>query len=152
MNYRKILADNVRALKARYPELRSNAKIARRCKSGNRKIGASTIAHLIDDEAGVWPKLDTIIAVAEAFKVTPPWLLLTPNFDPDKKTSGDMPSPEIIQLALRILTIPRPEQALLMRIFSQSVPEEAIGEMRAPITIQQSTKIRDYERAARRRR
>lgn len=102
MNYRKILADNVLALMRQNPELNSHAKLAKHCSTPTRKIGARTIGHLLDWDGGINPKLDTIIAVAEAFKV-PPWMLLTPDFDPQHKIGGRLPPPEVIALAERIL-------------------------------------------------
>jgi len=152
MNYRKILADNVRALKARSLELHSNAKIAKRCRAGNRKIGASTIAHLLNEQGGVYPKLDTIIAVAEAFKIVPPWLLLTPDFDPDKKTGGDLPDSEVFELALKIHTMTAPEKALLMKIFTKGTPNGDPEDMRAAVTLHEPTKHKDYERSIKRQR
>jgi hypothetical protein len=150
MNYRQILARNVAALMKRNELMDSHAKLARYCSTPTRKIGARTIGHLVSADSQVNPKIDTIVAVAEAFKIAP-WLLLTPDFDPARKGRGDLPPPEIIELAKRILTISAPERELLMTIFSKSEARDLVN-ARAPSTVEQPTKTREYDRAARRKR
>lgn len=151
MNYKEILAKNVTALMDRDEVLNSHAKIAKRCKRTSREISARAIGYMLDTADDRQPKLDTIVAVAEAFKVAP-WLLLTPDFDPDKKTGGDLPPPEVIRLALRIHTMPEPERILLMKIFSKDATDERTESARSSMMVRQPTKNADYARAAKRRR
>jgi hypothetical protein len=100
LNYRKILADNVNALKDASQDLTSGAKIAAKCpKVGVRKIGKRTIDHLLETD-GPQPQLDTIVGVAEAFQ-TKPWLLLMPDFDAKSKT---VPMIELAQLIIDLLS------------------------------------------------
>lgn len=153
MNYRQILAANVVALMERNELMSSHAKLARYCSTSTRKIGARTIGYLVNAESKVNPKIDTIIAVAEAFKVAP-WLLLTPDFDPKKKTGGAMPSEKALEIARLIdARNPRENQWEVYRsLFVKGVPDEDLEDLRAPASVQQPTKSREYERAAKRRR
>jgi hypothetical protein len=81
-NWRKILAEKVREMMRANPNLGSHAKLAvAASRHSTRKIGASTIRHLLNHDDGPQPQLDTIVAVADAFKVQP-WQLLVPNDAP----------------------------------------------------------------------
>lgn len=129
LNYRKILAENVAALRNRNPELGSARKIAKACPVyGKRRIGPRTITHLLETgPAAPQPQLDTIVAVAEVFRVAP-WMLMHPDFDADKRTVGDLPAPEIIALARRLASIGKDALQLLGDALSNSVPD---GEVEA---------------------
>ena len=100
LNYRKILASNVRAMMESSDRYNSAAKLAKACHAPKRRIGASTILHLLNPE-GPQPQLDTIIAIAEAFRLET-WLLLTTDFDARERTGGRQPSPEVIELARKL--------------------------------------------------
>jgi len=115
-NYRKVLARNVAGLMEATPALGSRAKLAKRCSTATRKLGASTIGHLLNEENGPQPQLDTIVAVAEAFKIAP-WFLLMPDFDPKNKNLREAPSPAVIELAQRIAGLPQERLELLLDIF-----------------------------------
>lgn len=101
MNLKEILAKNVNALMARNEALNSNAKLAKHCKRLIKNVSPRAIGYLRDTRDSRQPKLDTIEAVAHAFKISP-WMLLTPDFDAHTKTGGKLPPPEIIALAERI--------------------------------------------------
>lgn len=101
MDIRKILARNVSALMRRSTDLKTPRKLAPHCSTATRKIGARTIAHLLKAE-GSYPQIDTIAAIADAFKV-PTWMLLYPNFDPDNNPPEGRLPPEVIALAQRIM-------------------------------------------------
>lgn len=122
MNYRKLLAENVQSLMDRTPQLKSRAKLARKCTTPTRKIGASTIGHLLDPD-GPNPQLDTIVAIAEAFKLEP-WVLLTQDFDPETMTGGTLPPKEDLELARRISALDPKKRELLLDIFSDPVSDE----------------------------
>lgn len=124
-NYRKILAENIVALQAANPELGSHAKLAKQCSTATRKIGARTIGHLLNWKDGPQPQLDTIVAVAEAFKL-PPWLLLTEDFDAITEKGGLPPEPEVLELARRIASLQSDRRELLLEIFEPpGVPDKA---------------------------
>jgi transcriptional regulator with XRE-family HTH domain len=125
MNYREILARNVKALKDRDPALNSNAKIAKHCSTPTRRVSKGAIGYLLNPKSGVNPKVDTIIAVAQVFKV-PPWLLLSPNFDSSVKAEAELPDPAIIELARKIADLPQQKRELLMDIFAEAVPDHEI--------------------------
>lgn len=82
-NVRLVLARNVTQLmqdsKASGTDLSSQEKLAARCK---RLTGGSfsqrTIGYLLRPQDGIQPKLDTVLAVAEAF-AKEPWQLLHPT-------------------------------------------------------------------------
>lgn len=96
-------------------------KLATKCFSPGRKIGASTIGHLISErDDAPNPQLDTITAVADAFKVEP-WLLLMPEFD--AKNPGN--NQRMLALARRIAGLSKERQALLLDIFGD---EDALNE------------------------
>jgi len=117
-NYRKILANNVAALMARTPALNSQRKIAKACFAPRRQIGARTIGHLLNTEPDApQPQLDTIVAVAEAFRV-PPWALLSPDFDAESKTVGELP-PEFLEFARRLYA----QRDIVMDIFTEAVQD-----------------------------
>lgn len=82
------------------PALSSHAKLAQRCSTPTRKIGARTIGHLLNADDGPQPQLDTIVAVAEAFKL-PPWMLLHPEFDASTRRIDELDA-EVIDIARRI--------------------------------------------------
>lgn len=106
----------------RNPDLDNPRKLAPRCTTATRKIGARTIAHLVDEKSIVQPQLDTIVAIAQAFRVQP-WMLLTPDFDPATKRGGEMPPPEILALAYRIME----NRGALLDIFGKdTVPDDAL--------------------------
>jgi len=123
LNYRKILAHNVKALMDATPDLKSHAKLAKSCSTPTRKIGARTIGHLLNYEDGVQPQLDTIVAVAEAFKL-PPWLLLTPDFDVPSRGGLDLPAPEVIELARRITSLTSDQRDGLVQLFGEAVTDD----------------------------
>lgn len=123
-NYRRVVAENVAALKLATPSLKSDAKLAAMCSTATRKIGSRTISHLTNPE-GPQPQLDTMVAVAEAFRL-PPWLLLMPDFDAKLKGVPDMPAPEIIELARRIAALDPARRELLMQIFGDAVTDEEL--------------------------
>jgi hypothetical protein len=78
-NYRKILIENVEALMEADGNLDSHAKIAAAARRAGHKIGKRTVGHLLNAEDGApQPRLPTIVAVADAFKVAP-WMLLMPE-------------------------------------------------------------------------
>lgn len=119
-NYRKILATNVANLMRLTPELKSHAKLAAKCRtlSGRRKIGPRTIGHLLDAENGPQPQLDTILAVAEAFKV-PPYMLLRPDFDAETRTTNTARfTGEVLEIAQSIADMSEEKRALLLEIFA----------------------------------
>jgi hypothetical protein len=96
-NWRKILAEKVREMMRANPSLGSHAKLAvAASRHSTRKIGASTIRHLLNHDDGPQPQLDTIVAVADAFKVQP-WELLVPNDAPAGAAAAE---PEARYLAL----------------------------------------------------
>lgn len=117
INYRRVLAQSVKALMNATPALSSHAKLAKKCSTPTRKIGARTIGHLLDED-GPQPQLDTLVAVAEAFKVEL-WLLFLPEFDAKNPDS----TREMFELARRIAGLPRERQALLMEIFGEDVTD-----------------------------
>ncbi len=129
MNYRKILAKNTAGLKANDQELNSNAKIAARCSTPTRKVAATAIGYMMDSNSAINPKLDTIVAFAEVFKVRPADLL-DPDFDPKsrKKAKEGEPTLEELALARRIAALPEERRELLMDIFMEAVPD---GELEA---------------------
>jgi hypothetical protein len=97
-DYKKILAKNVLSLMGRSATLNSHRKLASHCSIGNRKVAPRTIGHLLDPDETRQPQLDTIVAIARAFKV-PPWALLSPDFDPVTGNVRELPPPEILDLA-----------------------------------------------------
>ncbi len=123
--YRKILADNVAELMRATPELNSHAKVAAKATMWaikSRKIGARTIGHLLDYERGPQPQLDTIVAVAKAFKVEP-WMLLRDDFDAATGTVREA-DPEVLDLAGKIAHLEDDKRKLLMEIFaSEGAPD-----------------------------
>lgn len=133
-NYRKILAKNVEALKSRTPALNSNSKIAKACSAPNRKIGARTIGHLLNaNPEAPQPQLDTIVAVAEAFKVAPS-SLLDPYFDADRAAE---PIPmAVMDLALNIYALQKekPEAFANLGLAVEGVSDEEVeaAGIRAP--------------------
>ncbi len=153
MNYKTILARNVQALMDRNKALNSHAKIAKQCRRTARKISARTIGYLLDANDERQPKLDTIVAVGEAFKVMP-WLLLMPDFDPDHPASGLIPSEKALEIA-RLIDARKPTDAqweVYRSLFVKAVPDERLEDLRAPMGIEQPIKAREYERAAKRKR
>lgn len=101
MDARQILARNIRGLMAKNPELDSARKIAARCSSPERKIGHNTIERMISpDKSEVQPRLDTIVAVARAFKLAPDQLL-SAALDPEHPQES-VPPASIIQMARRL--------------------------------------------------
>jgi len=123
VNYRKVLSDNVSALMKKTPELSSHAKLAKRCSTPTRTIGARTIGHLLNWQEGPQPQLDTIIAVAQAFKVEC-WMLLYPSFDAETLSVAGRIGENVVELAARITGLPEERQQLLMEIFAKDgVPD-----------------------------
>lgn len=104
---------------ARHSNLNSHEKLAKACTTATRRIGSSTIGHLLN-ATGPQPRLDTIVAVAEAFKLSP-WQLLHPDFDPVRKTASGVSSPELISIARRIEIMQEPQRELLLSIFQSSI-------------------------------
>lgn len=135
VNYRKILARNVAGLMEATPALGSRGKLARKCSTATRKIGASTIGHILEED-GPQTRLDTIVAVADAFKVAP-WMLLMPHFDPRSRDVRDAPSPEVIELAQRIAGLTPAKLELLLEIFGGEGAEDQLAISPAPMTAQQ---------------
>lgn len=117
-NYRKILADNVAALMRENPDLGSHAKLAAAMrKIGPREFGPRTIGHLLNAQQGPQPQLDTIVAVAKAFKVEP-WMLLREDFDASSKRAGELIPPEVVRIARTIVDLEPERRKLLMEIFA----------------------------------
>lgn len=116
LNYRKILAGNIAALQNVRPDLKSHAKLAKQCSTATRKIGARTIGHVLNAKDGPQPQLDTIVAIADAFRV-PAWLLLTPDFDPKGKTGGALPPADALELAYLLTEMPAERRELLLGLF-----------------------------------
>jgi predicted RecB family nuclease len=101
MDARQILARNIRGLMANHPELDNARKLAARCSSPTRKIGHNTIERMISpDKSEVQPRLDTIVAVAHAFRLTADQLL-SAALDPEKPNDS-VPPASIIDLARRL--------------------------------------------------
>lgn len=71
---RLVLAENVRALKKRHPELGG-------LRAWSKKIGVgeATLHRIVNAQAGI--RLDSIEAVARGFNL-PPWMLLIDGLDP----------------------------------------------------------------------
>lgn len=133
--YRRLLARNVADLMRVTPELGSHAKLAMRCSTPTRKIGASTIRHLLNADDGPQPQLDTIVAVAEAFKV-PTWMLLHPEFDAGKRSVGGEMDSEVVDLARKIAVLSQDTQRTLMEVFNRpytsAEPVAHISELHEP--------------------
>lgn len=106
MDTKAILAKNIKALMHRHKEWKKPRQLAPHCRIGKREVGWRTIERVVNPspsaDADWWPQIDTIQAIADAFKV-PIWMLFTPDFDPEHKTGGALPPPEVIALAERIL-------------------------------------------------
>ena len=101
MDARQILARNIRGLMAHHPELDSARKLALRCSTSTRKIGHNTIERMISpDKSDVQPRLDTIVAVAQAFRLTADQLL-SAALDPENPQDS-VPPASIIDLARRL--------------------------------------------------
>lgn len=115
--YRETLAKNVQGLMDHSPVLRTHKALAKKCSTPNRKIGARTIGHVVDGD-GPQTRLDTIVAIAEAFGVTP-MALLSPYFDPATKTEPNIPPPDVLDLAKAITELPTERQQLLFDIFKR---------------------------------
>jgi hypothetical protein len=111
-NWRKVLAENVSALMEEHPELRSHAKLASRCSTATRRIGARTIGHLLNAEDGPQPQLDTIVAVAEAFKKEP-WRLLMPNLGATNAHAVAQPSAAYV--------VPQRDAAAIGELYQRTV-------------------------------
>ncbi len=125
MKLKSILARNITALMERHPDLESHAKIAKRCRELGVKLSARAIGYALDKEDPKQPKLDTVQAIADAFKVQA-WLLMAPDFDTDTKRARELPAPEIIKLAYRIAGLNQEKRELLMAIFDDPVPDHEI--------------------------
>jgi len=134
LNYRKILARNVAGLMKTTPALSSGGKLARKCSTDARKIGASTIRHMLNED-GPQARLDTIVAVADAFKIAP-WMLLMPDFDPKSRNLREPPSPEVIELAQRIAGLTPARLELLLDIFRGYGAPDQLAFSQSP-TVQQ---------------
>lgn len=101
MNTRHILARNIKGLMANHPDLDNPRKLAARCSSPDRKIGHNTIERMISpDKSDVQPRLDSIVAVAHAFRLTADQLL-SAALDPGKPHDS-VPPAFIIDLARRL--------------------------------------------------
>lgn len=122
-NYRKILAQNVAALMKSTPALSSHAKLAAHCSTPVRKIGARTIGHLLNFDNGPQPQLDTIIAVADAFRIEP-WLLLRPDFDAASKTVRALVLPAMTEVTRRIIDLSEERRDLLFEIFARELDDD----------------------------
>lgn len=72
---RQVLADNVKALRERHPELGGLRAWSRRF-----KVGEATLHRILHADAAI--KIDSIEAVAKGFGL-PAWMLLVPDLDPD---------------------------------------------------------------------
>lgn len=120
MDTKSVLARNIKALMERHPDFKTPRKLAPHCSTATRKIGARTIAHLLDPKSSVQPQLDTIVAIAQAFKVKA-WMLLNTEFDPTSKTVAGLPPPEIIELAWRIMR----NREALSEVFSSNPVAES---------------------------
>jgi hypothetical protein len=118
--YRRLLATNVAELMRLNPELDSWAKLAKKCSTPTRKLGASTIGHLLNADDGPQPQLDTVVAVAEAFKVAP-WMLLHPEFDAATKSIGELDA-AVLEIARRISGMPKESQHAVLELFKHSSP------------------------------
>jgi hypothetical protein len=85
----------------RNPELGTPRKLAERCSTAVRKIGHNTIERMMSpDKSSVQPRLDTIVAVAKAFRIQPEQLI-SPALDPDNPHDSYPPA-EVIALARRL--------------------------------------------------
>jgi hypothetical protein len=105
IDYRQLVASNVRKLKLANPHLSSNQKIAeaaKRLTHGTVKVGARTIGHVTNGE-GPSPSLDTLAAIAAAFRIDVP-TLLSPDLDPTEHAHEDVRRVEELAEALRTLT------------------------------------------------
>lgn len=119
MDAKTVLAHNIKALMERNPELRTARKLAPHCTTATRKI-----AHLLDPKSDVQPQLDTIVAIAHAFRVKA-WMLLCPEFDPSNKMADIIPPPEILALAQRIM---RNREAFSEIFGTEPIPDSVLEE------------------------
>lgn len=86
---------------AKHPDLDNPRKLAARCSTTDRKIGHNTIERMLSpDKTEVQPRLDTLVAVAKAFRLTVDQLL-SAALDPEAPNTS-APPPEVIELARRI--------------------------------------------------
>jgi len=153
MNSKLILIKNINALMDLNEDLDSHAKIARRCAELGAKISARTIGYMLDPDDPKQPKLDSIAAVAKAFNV-PPWVLLASNFNPRTRTGGSLPSENALEIG-DLIDAQQPTNAewdLYRKMFAKAAADERIADLRRPQLIQQPTRSKEYERAAKRRR
>jgi transcriptional regulator with XRE-family HTH domain len=125
MTLRQIVARNVRALMDASPLLGSHAKLAARCSTATRRVGSRTIGHLLDPNSTVQPQLDTIEAIADAFRV-PPWSLLRVDFDPEtKQPLVDVLDRDQVEVARRLANVPRAHLDMLLALVSTPAPSPA---------------------------
>jgi transcriptional regulator with XRE-family HTH domain len=135
MNLRQIVARNVKALMDANPLLGSHAKLAARCSTPTRRIGARTIGHLLNPQSTVQPQLDTVNAIAEAFRV-PAWMLLRADFDEIlKRPLADVLTAEQIEVARRLSEVDRPHLDMLLALVSRPAPTPATTPPPAPGTL-----------------
>ena len=115
IDYRQLVASNVRALKRANPHLASNQKIAdeaARLSQGAVSLGARTIGHVTNGE-GPSPSIDTLAAIALAFRIDLP-TLLSADLDPVIHSTEDQRRVEQLAEMLRDLT--PAQRALLDKI------------------------------------
>jgi transcriptional regulator with XRE-family HTH domain len=120
IDYRQLVAKNVRALKDANPRLSSNQKIAdeaKRLSRGAVAIGARTIGHVTNGD-GPSPSLETLAAIAMAFRIDLS-TLLSPELDPRLHTQEDVRVVEDLAEQLRTLT---PAQRALLQKINSATP------------------------------
>lgn len=101
MDARQILARNIRGLMEHHPELNTARKLAARCSSADRKIGHNTIERMLSpDKSEVQPRLDTIVTVARAFRLSADQIL-SAALDPQHPHESAPPA-TVIDLARRL--------------------------------------------------
>lgn len=126
IDYRQLVARNLRALKAAHPRLSSNQRIAdeaKRLSHGSVAVGARTIGHVTNGD-GPSPSLDTLAAIALAFRIDVP-TLLSPDLDPALHTQEDVRMVE--ELAEQLRTLTAAQRALLDKINSSTpVPDDDV--------------------------
>lgn len=114
MNLKKILVQNINALRRENPGLSSHKQIARAAALHGHIVSSRSIGTLLQEGNPAPPTLATLDAVAHAFNV-PAWMLLTADFDALRRTGGKLPTREALDLlqiisdspALRQLLIPK---------------------------------------------
>lgn len=101
LNYKNILSRNVASLMAQ-SDYTSAAKLAERCRHVGHPIGKRTIGHLLDPNDAHSPTLETIVAIAAAFRISP-HLLLDSRFEATPRAPAPAATPDVLQLAAHLL-------------------------------------------------